>query len=56
MDTLIGKIVTRQAWEIECAEDSVRFLKNGQDFKIHTQGAAAPLAPLTPPANASADG
>jgi hypothetical protein len=32
--TLIGKIVTRQAWEIECPQESIRFMKPGQEFTI----------------------
>ena len=33
-DTILGKMVTRQAWEIECPGQSIRFLKPGQDFNI----------------------
>ena len=33
-DTVIGKMVTRQAWEIECPDQSIRFLKSGQSFNI----------------------
>ena len=33
-ETALGKMVTRQAWEIECPEQSVRFLKAGQEFSL----------------------
>lgn len=33
-DTILGKMVTRQAWEIECPGQAIRFLKPGQDFNI----------------------
>ena len=33
-DTILGKMVTRQAWDIECPGQSIRFLKPGQDFSI----------------------
>lgn len=32
--TVLGKMVTRQAWEIECPDQSVRFLKSGQEVTI----------------------
>ena len=32
--SVLGKMVTRQSWEIECPGQSIRFLKTGQDFNI----------------------
>ena len=32
--TVLGKLVTRQAWRIECPEQAVHHMKPGQDFTI----------------------
>jgi multidrug efflux pump subunit AcrA (membrane-fusion protein) len=45
-DSVLGKFVTRQAWEIECPDEPTRYFKPGQDIKIITiadRGAPMPI-------------